>query len=133
MMHAPHIVCVKCCIIYRENKCSRKKHIPTYCVLQLCEPIRDIYQDVIDDNWFSSIVLFHSMLETLTITMVGTMWRIKPEFHPAFISNKEVRQSYFAHHKTKILLVYYSKTTKVVCLLSTMRDGQVIDPNSGKP
>ncbi|KAG8334202.1 hypothetical protein J6590_108635 [Homalodisca vitripennis] len=114
-------------------KPPNNEKVPSYYVRTLSQTIHGTNRNITVDNWFSSVPLFHKMLQDHKLTMVGTLRSSKPEIPPSFLAKKAVNSSLFAFDAHSMLVSYCPKKNKNVLLLSTMHSTKEIDLNTNKP
>jgi len=90
------------------GKLSTKDPVPEYYVKKLSEPIHGSERNITADNWFMSVELAKKMVD-LSLTIVGTLRKNKPEIPASFIRCASAMTSRFAYSDNLTLVSYCPK------------------------
>lgn len=104
-------------------------------VNRLTGPIKKTNRNVTTDNWFSSYPLAENLLRN-GLTFIGTLKKNKIEIPPEFITENrflEPGKYQFGAQPNMTLVSMVTKKKKVVLVLSSMHDDNVVDEHTGKP
>ncbi|CAI6354307.1 unnamed protein product [Macrosiphum euphorbiae] len=105
---------------------------PKNVVHRLIQPIRNTGRNVTIDNWFTSAPLADELLNQ-KLTLLRTLRKNKTQIPQEFkiTKNRPVFSSYFGFSGKKVLVSYKPKNNKIVLLLSTMHNDNLIDSSTG--
>jgi len=109
----------------------------TYFTKRLVQHIAGSCRNITADNWFSSIALADELLQEFSVTFIGTIKKNKPHLPSQLVDikykNRPLGSSAFVFKTDMTAVSYVPKKNKIVTLVSTLHDDDVISPRSGKP
>lgn len=103
-------------------------------VNRLVKPISGTGRNLTVNNWYTSVLLAHSLLSNHRLTIFGTIKKNKREIPPIFLQTKQrpLCPCMFGFGNVSTLLSYVPGGNKLVLMLLTMHNDDTIDESSGK-
>ncbi|GFQ95293.1 DDE_Tnp_1_7 domain-containing protein [Trichonephila clavata] len=105
------------------NTQTKGVHLLSYFVKELTKNIQGTNQNIIMDNWFTSIPLADKLLKIpINFTVVGTIWKNKGEIPPELLElrSQRVGTSMYCFDQAKTLIV--QNKTNVLFYLHSMKN-----------